>query len=178
MSSKTMFGNGSEIQVTYACGHQESIKSQRDFINEMRTRAARRTLCEVCLGAHRAKRDCMISNSVQRTKEAAAATKLTGTRKQIEWAERIREKWLFIVKREIPTHLLSNLEKARIGAVSPEAIEQATTTVLAARLAAIDGVVAHCKAAWWIDFQSYLEAMVNQPTDAAIKSECSVLLNR
>ncbi|WP_027576743.1 hypothetical protein [Bradyrhizobium sp. WSM1743] len=120
----------------------------------------------------------MISNSVQRTKEAAAATKLTGTRKQIEWAERIREKWLFIVKREIPTHLLSNLEKARIGAVSPEAIEQAITTVLAARLAAIDGVVAHCKAAWWIDFRSYLEAMVNQPTDAAIKSECSVLLNR
>lgn len=174
-----MVGNIPQMQVTHACGHSAMrVKSQHDSSNELKIRAARGTLCEACLTAHKTKRDCMISNSVERTKEAAAATKLIGSKKQIEWASRIREKWLYIVKRELPAHVLFSFEKVRAADVSPEAIEQAATAVLAGRLAAIDEVVTHSQAAWWIEFRDYLESIVNQPTDAAIKCECSALLNR
>ena len=174
-----MVANTPQTQVTHACGHSAMrVKSQHDTLMEIRIRTARRTLCEACLTAHKAKRDCMVSNSVQRTKEAAAATKLIGSKKQIEWASRIREKWLYIVKRELPTQVLFSFDKVRGADVSPEAIEQAATTVLAVRLAAIDDVVTHSQAAWWIDFRDHLESMVNRLTDVAIKSECSALLNK
>jgi hypothetical protein len=121
----------------------------------------------------------MISNSVQRTKEAVAGTKLTGSKKQIEWADRIREKWLYIVKRDTSPHSLkSSLEKARSSGALPDAIERATTSVLAVRLAAIDEVLAHGNAAWWIDFREYHGSIVNKRTDEAIKSEFAVLLDR
>jgi hypothetical protein len=169
-----------KLEVTYACGHSAMLaKSQREAINETKINAATRALCEPCLTEHKVKREGMISNSVQRTKEAAAATKLTGTKKQIEWADRIREKWLYIVKRDIPPHSLkSSFEKAQSSGALPNAIEHATTNVLAARLAAIDEVLPHNKAAWWIEFREYLESMINNPTDEAIKSEFAPLLNR
>jgi hypothetical protein len=175
-----MFGNTPENhEVTYACGHSAMrVKSQRDSSNKIAIANAARTLCEACLTEHKVKREGMISNSVQRTKEAVAATKLTGSKKQIAWADRIREKWLYVVKRDIPPHSLkSSFEKAQSSGALPDAIERATTNVLAARLAAIDEALAHSKAAWWIDFRDYLESMINNPTDEAIKSEFSVLLN-
>jgi len=121
----------------------------------------------------------MISSSSQRTKGAVTATELTGSKKQIDWADRIREKWLLIFKRDTPPHYFnSNLEKARSINVLPDAIEQAITNVLAVRLTAIDEVLAHGKAAWWIDFREYLDPMVNKATEEAIKSEFSVLLHQ
>jgi hypothetical protein len=176
-----MFGNTPEKhEVTYACGHSEMrVKSQRDASNTLAIRAAARSICKTCLAEHQARREGMISNSVQRAKEAVAGTKLTGSKKQIAWAERIREKWLYIVKRDIPPHSLkSSFEKAQSSGAFPDAVEQGTTNALAVRLAAIDEVLAHSEAAWWIDFRDHLDSMVNNLTDEAIKSEFAVLLNR
>src|SRR5260221_8213845 len=111
-----MFGNAPEKhEVAYACGHSAMrVKSQRDAVNKIVIKAAARNLCEACLTEHKVRRADMISNSVQRVKEAVAATKLTGSKKQTEWADRIREKWLYIVKRDIPPHSLkSSFEKAQ-----------------------------------------------------------------
>jgi hypothetical protein len=165
-------------EVRYACGHSEvRVKSQNDAVNKIVINAAARNLCKACLTEHSVKREAMISNSVQRTQDAVAATKLTGSTKQIERADRIREKWLLIFKRDTPAHSLeSSIEKARSSGALPGAIEHATTNVLAVRLAAIDEVLTHSKAAWWIDFQSYLDFQVNKLTEEAIKTEFSVLL--
>jgi hypothetical protein len=176
-----MFGNTPEKhEVTYACGHSETrVKSRSDALNAIRISAAARSLCKACLAEHQARREGMISNSVQRTKEAVAGTKLTGSKKQIEWADRIREKWLYIVKRDIPPHSLkSSFEKAQSIGASPDAVERGITNVLAVRLEAIDEVLAHSKAGWWIDFRDYLDSMINNPTNEAIKAEFAVLLNK
>jgi hypothetical protein len=160
-------------EIAYACGHFEiRVKSKRDISNAFAIRAAARRVCETCLARHKAMRVDMISNSAQRTKEALLGTTLTGSKKQIDWAARIREKWLYIVKRDIPSRLLNSIfEKAQSSSVSPDAVEQCTTNVLAVRLTAIDEVLAHGNAAWWIDFRDYLDSMVNNPTDEAIRSE-------
>jgi hypothetical protein len=176
-----MIGNTPEKhEVRYACGHSAMyVKSQRESSNKIAINVAARNLCEACLTEHNVRREAMISNSVQRTKEAVAATKLTGSKKQIDWADLIREKWLLIFKCGTPPHYLkASLEKARSSGVLPDAIERATTNVLAARLAAIDEVLAHGKAAWWIEFREYLDSKVNNPTEEAIKSEFSVLLQQ
>lgn len=172
-----MFGNTPEKhEVAYACGHSVMRVKSRSY--SVFIKAAARDLCEACLNAHKVKREHMISDLVQRTKEAIAATKLTGSKKQIEWADRIREKWLHIVKRDIPPHSLkSSFEKAQSRGALRDTIERVTTNVLTVRLAAIDEVLAHSKAAWWIDFRDCLDSMVNNPTDETIKSEFSVLLN-
>jgi hypothetical protein len=175
-----MFGNTPEKhEVWYACGHSATRVKKRDTVNKIAINAAARKLCEACLTEQNVRREAMISNSVQRTKEAVAATKLTGSKKQIDWADLIREKWLLIFKRDTPPHSLkSSLEKVRSSGALPDAIERATTNVLAVRLAAIDEVLAHSKAAWWIEFRGYLDSKVNNPTEEAIKSEFSVLLQQ
>ena len=56
-------------------------------------------------------------------------------------------------------------------------MQQAITNVLAARLTAIDEVVARDKAAWWIDFREDLDRRINKKTDDAISAEFSSLLD-
>ena len=160
-------------EVRYACGHSAMrVNTQKDSVRKLVINSATRKLCETCLTEHKVRREAMISNSVQRTEEAVAATKLTGSKKQIDWADLIREKWLLVLRRDTPPHpLKSSLEKARSSGALPDVIERATTNVLAARLAAIDEVLAHSKAAWWIEFRGYLDSKVNNATEEAIKSE-------
>ena len=81
-------------EIAYACGHFEiRVKSKRDISNAFALRAADAASARL-LASHKAMRVDMISNSAQRTKEALLGTTLTGSKKQIDWAARIREKWL------------------------------------------------------------------------------------
>jgi hypothetical protein len=175
-----MLGNTPASEVMCACGHSEMhVKSPRDAINEIFIKNAARRICKACLAVHEAKRKSMISNSVQRAKQAVIRSKLTGSEKQIKWAVDIREKWLLhIVKRDIPYSLKPISETAKSNGAFPDAVEQATTSVLVARLAAIDEVLAHTESTWWINSWKHglLDWIVNSRTDEAIKSELAVLL--
>jgi hypothetical protein len=74
-------------EVKYACGHFEvRAKSSSNSVNELVVNRAVRSLCNDCLAEHQAERKRMIAESIQRNSEAARSIKLTGTRKQIEWA--------------------------------------------------------------------------------------------
>jgi hypothetical protein len=94
-----MFGIPDEKhEVTYACGHSETrVKSRSDTSNAMHIRAAARSLCKACLAEHQARREGMISNSVQRTKEAVAGKKLTCVYRQLKRGrsgDEVRPAWL------------------------------------------------------------------------------------
>jgi hypothetical protein len=122
-------------------------------------RRGARKLCDVCASVWDANRQAMIAEAMQRAK-TASELKLSGSKKQIEWADRIRERWLFNVQWDVSSHLIgTNVERAT-EAVSTQkqaiAVQQACTNVLALRLAAIDEVLSHAVAAWWIDWRFQL----------------------
>jgi hypothetical protein len=171
------------LEVKYACGHSEvRARSQSNAVNEIVIKRAARMLCNDCLAEHQAERKRMIADSVQRNNVAAGSIRMTGSKKQIEWAERIRERWLDVVTRDIPPlSIKPSVDKADFGMSKPAkgavAVQQAITNVLAARLAAIDEVVARDKAAWWIDFREDLDRRINKKTDDAISAEFSSLLD-
>jgi hypothetical protein len=168
-----MLNNTLEKQkLTFACGHFEMhVKVQRDAINAGRIKSAERRICTACLAEHEARRDVMISKSVQRTEEGIARTKLTGSKKQIKWAVSIRAHWLKSAERNIPPYPLRLcFEEAQASGAAPETVQRVITNVLTARLAAIDELLAHSEASWWIDSRR-LDLKIDNLTHEAIKSE-------
>lgn len=128
-----MHENAEKHEISYGCGHSVlRVRSRSHAQDALAVNAAARRLCTACLAEHDEMRKGMISSSVQRNREAIARTKMSGSKKQIEWAGRIREKWLYTVKRTMPEHSLSQFSNARCGGISPEAVEQAITNVLSA----------------------------------------------
>jgi hypothetical protein len=170
-----------EEEIIYACGHSEMhVKSQRSAVNAIFVRNAARKVCKTCMAEHEARRKGMISNSIQRTKEAVADRKLTGTEKQIKWGDEIRENWLDNIKRQITPHYLQSIfEKTQSSGASPDAVERSKTNVLAVRLAAIDEMLTHGEAGWWIkSFKNqHLDLLISSRTDEAIKAEFTTMSN-
>jgi hypothetical protein len=168
-----------KLEVKYACGHAELRAKTRDSVNKLVTQRAARMLCGVCLADYDAKRKRLIKDSIRCADEASKSVKLIGSRKQIEWAERIRERWLFDLQRDIPPlSLRPSVEKAIYGASGKEqpfAVQQAITSVLEVRLKAIEEVLGHSQAAWWLDWRDRLNERINKITDDAIRSEFQLL---
>jgi hypothetical protein len=167
------------FEVKFACEHTTERRCTRRWSDEIFIRRGARKLCDVCASVWDAKRQAMIAEAVPRAK-TASELKLSGSKKQIEWADRIRERWLFNVQWDVSSHLMgTNVERATESVSTQKqaiAVQQACTNVLALRLAAIDEVLSHAVAAWWIDWRFQLNDRVNRATDAAIQSQFEPLL--
>jgi hypothetical protein len=121
-----------------------------------------------------------INYSGRRSAFGPHAEQHIGSEKQIKWAESIRKHWLSTVNRDIPPSsdalyraaiwVRESTEDSRERA---EAVQQAITCVLKARLAATDEIVARSKASWWIHFQYNLGSVIDKATDAAAEVEFS-----
>lgn len=120
----------------------------------------------------------MIAKSILSGKEALQV-ELTGTRKQIDWAVDIREGWQSSIRRDLPSDIHQRIEKARYtvsGQAQIMALEQALTNVLATRLAAIADVLAHTKAAWWIEGRDgHFSYRIAKATEDALRCELANL---
>jgi hypothetical protein len=169
-----------KVEVKLACGHTKERHKKGNSFDKLAATSAARKLCDACTANFEAKRERMIADSIRRAYEACKSIKLTGSKKQVARAERIRERWLFELQCEIPPFSLGpSVERASTHVLGKEqalAVQQAITGVLASRLKAIDEVLAHGEAAWWIDWRDQLSARINKTTDAAIRSPFELLL--
>jgi hypothetical protein len=165
-----------KFEIKFACGHAELRVTKRDSFNKIAIQRAARMLCCACLADYDAKRKRLIEDSIRRANEASKSVKLTGSRKQIEWAERIRDRWLFDLQRDIPqTPSVENAIYIASGNEQAFAVQQAITSVLEVRLKAIEEVLDHGQAAWWIDWRYQLNERINKITNNAMRSELRLL---
>lgn len=163
-----------ELKVTHACSHTGIVSGR---YRDLRIRRAAGTLCSACIKQHVEERTSMIAASSTRSHEIVSATRLTGSVRQIEWAERIRSAWRdhAFGRGMLARSVFSNAEDR----VHPEEIERAVTNVLAARIVATERVLAKMRAAEWIDQSKHqiLEEPIRQAADEAQNIEM-VRLNR
>lgn len=172
--------SSADLEVRFACGHVEERRRRSPAGDDLALRSASRKLCVMCASAHGAERERMIVESILSGKEGLQV-ELAGSRKQINWAVEIRERWQSTIRRELPSDIQKRIEKAR-GLVSGQAVlalEQASTNVLAARLAAIADVLAHTKAAYWIEGRDgVFDYKIARATEDALRRELANLLTR
>lgn len=103
----------------------------------------------------------MIAAASTRSIEIITATTLTGSERQIEWAARIRANWR---DHTFGRGMLERTDFSKSSdGIHPEEIEQATTNVLAARIASAMIILSRTRAADWID------ASKNQLLDRSIE---------
>jgi len=128
-----------KYQITHSCGHTETHGIGGTNTRGQRESKAAWLATRVCGECYRAERD-----AARATKSAESASAnavggmptLTGTPKQIAWAETLRA--------EVAAKLLPL--RAQIAERA-----DGNPRVARAMVAAIDGVMAHTDAKWWID---------------------------